>query len=77
MRSIGLLLLFSARLCAQGTDMTSSSISEAVEHLTGRRAHMTDDIRLLAGARLAGPAVTMRLVRDEGASATEAGLTAI
>ena len=30
MRSIGLLLLFSARLCAQGTDMTSSSISEAV-----------------------------------------------
>jgi regulator of RNase E activity RraA len=38
---------------------------------------MTGDIHLLAGAHLTGPAVTMRLVRDEKASVTEAGLTAI
>jgi regulator of RNase E activity RraA len=52
-------------------------LSEAVEQFTGQRAHMTNEIRLLAGTRLVGRAVTMRLVRDEKASATEAGLTAI
>jgi 3-hexulose-6-phosphate synthase/6-phospho-3-hexuloisomerase len=38
---------------------------------------MINEIHLLAGARLAGPAVTLRLVRDEKASSIEAGLTAI
>jgi len=38
---------------------------------------MTNDIHMLAGARIAGPAVTMRLVRDEKASAVAAGLAAI
>jgi regulator of RNase E activity RraA len=70
-------LLFLAALCAQSPELTSSSVSEAVEQLTGHRAHMTNEIRLLAGSHLAGPAVTLRLVRDEKASATEAGLVAI
>jgi regulator of RNase E activity RraA len=70
-------LLYLAALSAQGPEATSSSVSEAVEQLTGHRAHMTNEIRLLAGAWLAGPAITMRLVRDEKASATEAGLAAI
>ena len=79
MRLIGSLFVFFflAALSPQVTELTSSSVSEAVEQLAGQRAHMTNEIHLLAGTRLAGPAVTMRLVRDEKASATEAGLTAI
>jgi len=79
MKMIGslLLLLIVTALSAQGPELSSSSVSEAVEQLVGHRAHMTNDIRLLAGASFSGPAVTMRLVRDEKASATEAGLIAI
>lgn len=62
---------------AQGTSLSSSNVADATEQLLGRRAHMTHEIRLLTGTRLEGPAITMRLVRDEGASITEAGLTAI
>ena len=79
MRSIILPALFVvlAMLTASGPGPASSSVSEAVEQLTGRRAHMTNDIHRLAGVRAAGPAVTMRLARDDRASATEAGLAAI
>src|SRR5580700_3167953 len=79
MRPIGSLLafLFVIALSAQVPELSSSSVSEAVEQLVGRRAHMTNDIHMLAGARIAGPAVTLRLVRVEKASATEAGLAAI
>lgn len=57
--------------------LSSSAISEAVEKLTGQRAHMNEEIHLVSGTRLEGPAITLRLVRDEKASAMEAGLTAI
>lgn len=52
-------------------------VADAAEQLTGRRAHMTNEIRLLAGTRLAGPAVTLRIVRDETASKLAEGLAAI
>jgi hypothetical protein len=79
MKSIGSLLPFLCvtALSAQVPELSSSSVSEAVEQLVGRRAHMTNDIHLLAGERIAGPAVTMRLVRDEKASGIAAGMAAI
>lgn len=79
MKLISLLLPFLCltALSAQDADLSSSAVSEAVEQLLGHRAHMTGDIRLPAGAHLTGPAVTMRLVRDEKASSIQAGLTAI
>jgi regulator of RNase E activity RraA len=77
MKPLALLFLFVSALIAQGLEFTSSDVSDAAEHLTGHRAHMTNEIRLLAGERLAGPAVTLRLVRDEKASSAEAGLAAI
>jgi regulator of RNase E activity RraA len=39
--------------------------------------HMNEQIRLLSGGRLSGPAVTMRVVPDDHASSTEEGLKAI
>jgi 4-hydroxy-4-methyl-2-oxoglutarate aldolase len=77
MKSIGSLLAFFFATALGGQELSSSSVSEAVEHLVARRAHMTNEIHLLAGARIAGPAVTMRLVRDEKASGIAAGLAAI
>ena len=71
------LLRFPLALPAQVLEVSSSALSEGAEQVVGKRAHMTGEIRLRAGARLAGPAVTIRLVRDEAASATEAGLAAI
>jgi 3-hexulose-6-phosphate synthase / 6-phospho-3-hexuloisomerase len=71
------LIIFLLVLTADGAELSSSSVSEAVEQLVGHRAHMTSDIHLLAGGRFSGPAVTMRLVRDEKASAIQAGLIAI
>lgn len=52
-------------------------VADAAEQLTGRRAHMTNEIHLLAGTALAGPAVTLRIVRDESASRMTEGLAAI
>ena len=77
MRRSGLLLLFSLALPAQVLEVSSSALSEGAEQVAGKRVHMTGEIRQLAGARLAGPAVTIRLVRDEAASASKAGLAAI
>ncbi len=79
MKTIGSLFpfLLVTALSAQSPALSSSSVSEAVEQLVGHRAHMTNDIRLLAGTGFSGPAVTMRLVRDEKASGLEAGLIAI
>jgi regulator of RNase E activity RraA len=51
--------------------------ADAAEQLSCRRAHMTDEIRLLAGHRLAGPAVTLRIVRDDKASRNAEGMAAI
>jgi regulator of RNase E activity RraA len=76
MKTIATLLpfLFVTALIA---DLSTSSVSEAVEQLVGHRAHMTNEIHLLAGSYFIGPAVTMHLVRDEKASVTEAGFAAI
>jgi regulator of RNase E activity RraA len=52
-------------------------LADATEQLTGHRAHMTNEIHLLAGTSLAGPAFTMRIVRDETASRSVEGLGAI
>jgi regulator of RNase E activity RraA len=76
MKAIGLLLPF-LFVTAMIADLSSSSVSEAVEQLVGHRAHMTNEIHLLAGSYFIGPAVTVHLVRDEKASITEAGFTAI
>lgn len=65
------------KLSAQRIDFTSSDVADAAERLTGHRASMTNDIRLIAGRRFAGFAITMRVVRDDGASPREEGLKAI
>jgi regulator of RNase E activity RraA len=56
MKAIGLLLPF-LFVTAMIADLSSSSVSEAVEQLVGRRAHMTNEIHLLAGSYFIGPAV--------------------
>ena len=58
-------------------DYTSSDVADAAERVTGRRAHMGGAIRLLAGTRVAGPAVTLHIVRDDSASLTAEGLATI
>jgi regulator of RNase E activity RraA len=74
---IGSLLLFLPASSAQGPELTSSAVADAAEQLSGHRVHMSNEIRLLSGFRLAGPAITLQLVPDEKASSTEAGLAAI
>jgi regulator of RNase E activity RraA len=74
---VGSLFCLLTVLQASDPDISSSDIADAAEHLTGQRAHMTHEIHLIAGARLAGPAVTLRLVRDDSASSAVAGLAAI
>jgi regulator of RNase E activity RraA len=70
-------LLLVSTLNAQSPEFTSSDVADAAERLTGRRAHMTKEMKLLAGTGLAGPAITLRVVRDEEASLIEEGLAAI
>lgn len=77
-RLLTVLPVLSVAACATARPaITSAGVSEAVEQLSGHRAHMTNEIHLLAGGHFAGPAVTLRLVRDDHASGTEAGLAAI
>lgn len=81
----GLFLLTLNLTCARPTnappnqtpEFTSSDVADAGEQLTGHRVHLSDQIRLLAGDRAEGPAVTLRLIRDEGASVVTAGVAAI
>jgi len=61
----------------QGRDFSSSDAADAAERLSGRRAHMSGDIKRIAGSRLVGPAVTLGIVRDDAASLTVEGLKAI
>jgi regulator of RNase E activity RraA len=78
MRTLNVLLpILIAAVYAQEPEFTSSSVADAAEQLLSHRTYMTNEIRLLAGTRLVGPAVTIHLVRDETASLTEAGLAAI
>jgi regulator of RNase E activity RraA/ketosteroid isomerase-like protein len=58
-------------------EVTSSDAADAAEAATGQRAHMTHEIRRLTGRRMSGPAATILLTRDDGASAVEAGMAAI
>jgi len=74
---IGLFALFLPMVSAQVPAFTSSDVADAAEKLTGRRAHMTNEIRLLTGTSLAGPAITIRLVRDDKALSTDAALAVI
>jgi regulator of RNase E activity RraA len=64
-------------LMADASTPTSADVADATERDTGRRAHMGLEMRRLAGDRLIGPAVTIRVVRDDTASSTGEGLKAI
>lgn len=75
--SLLLVLVPFAAAAAQGRRFTSSDAADAAERRVGHSVHMTPEIRLLAGTRLEGPAITMRLVRDDGASLMGEGLAAI
>ena len=77
MRLFGSLFCLLTVLHAYAPELASSDVADAAEHLTGQRAHMTHEIRLIAGRRLEGPAITLRLVRDDAASSAAAGLAAI
>ena len=76
-RSLLLLLFPFTTADAQARRFTSSDAADAAERRIGRSVHMTHEIRLLAGRRLEGPAITMRLVRDDSASLMGEGLAAI
>jgi len=57
-----------------------ASVSDAMEQLYGRRAYMSHDMRPLATAKFAGPAVTVFLKKDEhheGSKASQGMLDAI
>ena len=70
-------LILACALPASSQSFTSSDAADATERRTKRRAHMSADIKLLAGTRIVGPVLTMRAVRDDNASSMEEGLKAI
>lgn len=72
-----LILALQAAPVVQVPEFTASDVADAVERITGRRAHLSQDIRLLAGGTMVGSAVTMRIVRDDSASLMAEGLAAI
>jgi regulator of RNase E activity RraA len=79
MKLLGLIfvILSAAALQDTGNAFTSSDAADATERLTGRRAHMGDEIRQLSGTTLTGRAITLRIVRDDTASSTAEGLKVI
>jgi regulator of RNase E activity RraA len=57
-----------------------ASVSDAMEQLYGQRAYMSHDMRPLAPAKFAGPAVTVQLKKEEhkeGSTASQGMLDAI
>src|SRR5882724_6419079 len=57
-----------------------ASVSDAMEQLYGQRAYMSHEMRPLAPAKFAGPAVTVMLKKEEhkeGSSASQGMLDAI
>jgi regulator of RNase E activity RraA len=57
-----------------------ASVSDAMEQLYGQHAYMSHDMRPLAAAKFAGPAVTVQLKKDEhkeGSAASQGMLDAI
>ena len=71
------LLLPLATSLGQAAGFSSADAADAAERLSRHRAHMSGDIRRLAGGRMVGPAVTLGIVRDDSASLTVEGLKAI
>jgi regulator of RNase E activity RraA len=71
------LALPTGHLVAQRLDFSSSDAADAAERLTNARSHMDGAVQRLSGTVVAGPAVTLRLVRDDKASLTAEGLKAI
>ena len=49
-----------------------SSVADAIEQLYGKKMYMTHDIRPLATAKFAGPAVTVRLTKEENTEGSKA-----
>jgi len=78
-----------AWLLAQPADLTSvdgfrmvevASVSDAMEQLYQQRAYMSHDMRPLAPAKFAGPAITVQLTKEEhnqGSAASQGMLDAI
>lgn len=58
-------------------DIRSADIADAAEKLTGRRSHMSSAIQMIEGGALMGPALTLRLARDEGIPAMALGLAVV
>src|SRR5436305_631218 len=61
-------------------DVEVASVADAMEQLYGRRAYMSHEMRPLATAKIAGPAVTVLLKKGEhkeGAAASQGMLDAI
>lgn len=77
MTVLPILLSLAATAAVQASDVASADVADAAERIIDRRAHMTHEIQRLAGRRMTGPAVTLRLVRDDSASAAEAGAAVI
>jgi regulator of RNase E activity RraA len=62
------------------TTVEVASVSDAMEQLYGQRAYMSHEMRPLAAAKFAGPAVTVLLKKEEhkeGATASQGMLDAI
>ncbi len=62
------------------TTVEVASVSDAMEQLYGQRAYMSHEMRPLAAAKFAGPAVTVLLKKEEhkeGAAASQGMLDAI
>src|SRR4051812_6407665 len=49
-----------------------SSVADAIEQLYGKKMYMTHDMRPLATAKFAGPAVTVRLTKEENTEGSKA-----
>jgi regulator of RNase E activity RraA len=93
MRRIFALLLPAAAVCCWLTAQTPSdnlveglrnvevaSVADAMEQLYGQRAYMSHEMRPLSAAKIAGPAVTVLLKKEEhkeGAAASQGMLDAI
>jgi regulator of RNase E activity RraA len=76
--TLGLAALLAAGMPrAQHVPVTSADAADAAERISGHRAHMTGEIHRLAGTRVAGPAITLRIVRDDNASLLDEGLKVI
>jgi len=49
-----------------------ASVADAIEQLYGKKMYMTHDMRPLAAAKFAGPAATVRLIKEENTEGTKA-----